>query len=333
MSYAAVDRLIRLIDSVDLASYRVLRVIDGELFGPEEIEGLPSKNEAVLVLAKRTEPWEGRDFVYAVRVGDSGKRFWFEIPRIEVMKLAASATSAVTADIRRAELYATPRPETVAVMHQVLRALKRYSPEAYIKTFVDLGTGAGDDLINAVTFAAKLLADGLSKHVYVTAVSRARHYFGAMMPGKALTRECLIRFSALDPPEGGGSFLCFGVSPAHVLKDIGSLLTLSRFALSGREYRARELHGVIEACEKEFSEEDLRTYLRTTRTAGTVRFSRLKEDEAWVSIFEVRSEWFLNVLRGARDELESVSSELRRFAAVEAHRALRSIMDILGRPV
>lgn len=333
MSYVAVDRLIRLIDSIDLATYRVLRVVDGELYGPEDVEGMASKEEAVLVLAKRTEPWEGREYVYAVKVGDVGRRFWFEVPRIEMMKLATSATSAVTADVKRAELYATPRPETVAVMHQVLRTLKRYFPDAYVKTLIDLGTGAGDDVINAVSFAARLLSDGLSRHVYITAVSKARHYFGAMIPGGALTKECLTRFARLDPPEGGGSFLCFAISPAHVLKDIRSLLMLSRFALSGYEYGARELHGVIEADPRVFTDEDLRSYMRETKTGGEVRFREVREDVTWVTLFEVRSEWFTDVLRRARDGLERISPKLKRFAAVEAHRVLRSIDEILSMPV
>ncbi len=333
MSYVAVDRLIRLIDSIDLATYRVLRIIDGELFGPEEIEGLGSKEEAVLVLAKRTEPWEGREYVYAVKVGDVGSRFWFEIPRIEMIKLATAAASAVTADIRRAELYATPRPETVAVMHQVLRALKRYSPNAYVKTLIDLGKGVGDDIINAVSFAARLLSDGLSRHVYVTAISKARHYFGAMMPGGALTKDCLRRFAMLDPPEGGGSFLCFGISPAHVLKDIKALLLLSRFAFSGYEYGASELYGVIEADPKVFTDEDLRAFMKETKTGGEVRFRERGEDVAWVTLFEVWSDWFTDVFRRARRGLEEVSPELKRFAAVEAHRVLKSIDEILSRPV
>ncbi len=332
MSYVAVDRLIRLIDSIDLATYRVLRVVDGELFGPEEVEGMASKDEAVLVLAKRTEPWEGREFVYAVKVGDVGKRFWFEIPRIEMIKLATSAASAVTADVRRAELYATPRPETVAVMNQVLRALRRYSPDAYVKTLVDLGTGAGDDLINAVSFAARLLTDGLSKHVYITAISKARHYFGAMMPGGALTKECLTRFARLDPPEGGGSFLCFGVSPAHVLKDLRSLLTISRFALSGYEYGASELHGVIEADPSVFTAEDLRAFMRETKASGDIRFREVGKDTAWVTLFEVWSEWFADALRKVKEGLEGAAPELRRFAAVEAHRVLKSIDELLSRP-
>lgn len=333
MSYVAVDRLVRLIDSIDLATYRVLRVVDGELFGPEEVEGMASKDEAVLVLAKRTEPWEGREFIYSVKVRDVGRRFWFEIPRIEMMKLATSAASAVTADIRRAELYATPRPETVAVFNQVIRALKRYSPGAHVKALIDLGNGGSDDLINAVSFAARLLADGLSKHVYITAVSRARHYFGAMIPGKALTKECLRKFAELDPPEGGGSFLCFGVSPAHVLKDIGSLLLLSRFAHSGYEYGAGELHGVIEADPRVFTDDDLRAYIREKKIGGRISFREAGGGEAWVTLFEVWSEWFTDVLRKARDGLEGVSSELKRFAAVEAQRALNAMDELLSRPV
>lgn len=333
MSYVAVDRLIRLIDSIDLATYRVLRVVDGELFGPDEVEEMASKDEAVLVLAKRTEPWKGRSYVYAVRVGDVGKRFWFEIPRIEMIKLATAAASAVTADIKRAELYATPRPETVAVMHQVLRAVKRYSPDAYVKTLIDLGTAAGDDLINAVSFAARLLTDGLSKHVYITAVSKARHYFGAMIPGGALTKECLRRFAANDPPEGGGSFLCFGISPAHVLKDVRALLTLTRFAFSGYEYRARRLHGLIEADPAVITGEDLRAYLRETKAVGEIRYRELGEDIAWVTLFEAWSDWFRDVLVRAGDSLREISPELKRFAAVEAHRVLKSIDELLSRPV
>ncbi len=333
MSYIAVDRLIRLIDSIDLATYRVLRVVDGELFGPEEIEGLASKEEAVLVLTKRTEPWQRKEYVYAVKISDTGRRFWFEIPRIEMIKLATEATSAVTADIRRAELYVTPRPETVAVMHQVLRALKRYSPDVYVKTLIDLGTGAGDDIINAISFASRLLTDGLSRYVYVTAISKARHYFGAMMPGGTLTRDCLSGFAKLDPPEGGGSFLCFGISPAHVLKDIRSFLALSRFALSNYEYGSKELYGVIESDPGAFSGDDLRSFMRETKTSGSVRFKERSEDIAWVTLFEPWSEWFMNVLRRAKNGLEVISPDLKRFAAVEAHRILRSIEEILSRPI
>lgn len=327
------DRLIGLIDSINLATYKVLRVVDGELFGPEELEGLASKDEALLVLAKRIEPWEGREYVYVVKVGDTGRRFWFEIPRIEVMKLASTAASAATGDVKRAELYATPRPETVAVMYQVLRTLKRYSPDAYVRVLIDIGTGEGHDIINAISFVARLFADGLSEHVYITAISKARHYFGAMVPGGALTRECLTRFTRLDPPEGGGSFLCFGVAPAHVLKDIKSLILISRFALSGYEYSSGKLYGVIESDPGVFTEEDLRDFMRETRVGGEVRFRKAENDMAWVTLFEVWSEWFTDVLKKAKKDLEEALPELRRFAAVEAHRVLRSIDYMYSRSV
>lgn len=337
----SLDLLIRLIDSLDLANYQEIFIVDNELYSHMKQKYHGPYTAYVIYSDNALDKVESSD-TYIIQLPKS-KGIWFLEPNKEAIEKSKVLQSLMVSDLSNIYAIVDVNPSLITSLLFALAQLRKTNREASVDVLIKLPKNISTDTAaNLVAFIARGISEKLIDRIILINWGRLIEYSINTEIPKEETMKCLdmllsdIRNSQeLGRENKITHFICFPFDEIDLFKGLYDMWRVLQFISTGKEYIIGSAHINVEAPEELLTDSEVSELIRKLGLRDLTISKRVSQDnKAILGVLETESSYTKELLKSGLENIEEITSRLAHPATFmeiyKVTRELRNLITMIG---